>query len=104
VTDERWLAEMRRSLRPNAYLRLVENRFVSTESTFVDMSWYDACVEPSLKPIPTDPELPVWVGIDASVKHDSTAIVANNLGQGKPNRQAGFSQNISTITRRAARF
>jgi hypothetical protein len=33
-----WLADMRRSLRPNAYLRLVENRFVSTESTFIDLA------------------------------------------------------------------
>ena len=28
---ESWLAEMRRSLRPNAYLRMIENRFVGSE-------------------------------------------------------------------------
>ena len=74
--DERWLAEMRRSLRPNAYARMIENCFVSSESTFVDMSWYDQCVMPTAKPVVADPELPVWVGIDASVKHDSSAVVA----------------------------
>ena len=74
--DERWLAEMRRSLRPNAYARMIENCFVSSESTFVDMSWYDQCVMPTAKPVVADPELPIWVGIDASVKHDSSAVVA----------------------------
>jgi hypothetical protein len=74
--DERWLAEMRRSLRPNAYARMVENCFVSSEATFVDMSWYDQCVMPTAKPVVADPELPIWVGIDASVKHDSSAVVA----------------------------
>jgi hypothetical protein len=32
-----WLEQMRQQLRPNAYLRLIENRFVSSESTFVDV-------------------------------------------------------------------
>jgi hypothetical protein len=74
--DERWLSEMRRSLRPNAYLRMIENVFVTSETSFVDMSWYDQCVSPTATPIATDPDLPVWVGIDASVKHDSSAIAA----------------------------
>jgi hypothetical protein len=33
---EAWLAEMRRSLRPSAYLRQIENRFVTTESNFIE--------------------------------------------------------------------
>jgi hypothetical protein len=33
-----WRAEMRRSLRPNAYLRMIENRFVTTESTFATLA------------------------------------------------------------------
>ena len=73
---EAWLAEMRRSLRPNAYLRMIENRFVTTESTFIDMAWWDACVDPQATPIITERMLPVWIGVDASVKRDSTAIVA----------------------------
>lgn len=73
---EAWLAEMRRSLRPNQYLRMIENRFVSTESSFVDMDAWDACVDPNARPVPKDHSLSVWVGIDASVKHDSTAVVA----------------------------
>jgi phage terminase large subunit-like protein len=73
--DERWLSEMRRSLRPNQYLRMVENRFVSSESSFVEMSAWDACVDPNLTPIFGDRALPIYCAIDASVKHDSTAIV-----------------------------
>ena len=34
------------------------------------------CVQPSLTPVYQDRQLPVWIGVDASVKRDSTAIVA----------------------------
>jgi phage terminase large subunit-like protein len=73
---EAWLAEMRRSLRPNQFLRMIENRFVTSESSFVSMEKWDACVDPALAPIFADNELPTYVAVDASVKHDSTAIVA----------------------------
>ena len=72
--DERWLVEMRRTLRPNAYQRLVLNEFASAESQFVDMSAWDQCVQPSLTP--TLERIPIYVGVDASVKRDSTALVA----------------------------
>jgi phage terminase large subunit-like protein len=71
-----WLAQMRGQLRPNAYLRLIENRWVTSESTFVDMDWFDACVDGAAAPVVSDKSLPVWLGVDASVKRDSTAIVA----------------------------
>ena len=70
-----WLADMRRSLRPNQYLRMIENKFVTTESSFVDLEWWDACVDSAMTPLAVDTWLPVWVGLDASVKRDSTAIV-----------------------------
>jgi phage terminase large subunit-like protein len=73
---ERWLADMRRSLRPNQYLRMIENRFVTTESSFIDMAWWDACVDPAATPLLAASALPVWVGVDASVKRDTTAVVA----------------------------
>jgi phage terminase large subunit-like protein len=74
--SEAWLAEMRRSLRPNQYLRMIENRFVTSESSFVSMTAWDACVDPTLTPVFADKNLIVDIGVDASVKHDSTAIVA----------------------------
>jgi phage terminase large subunit-like protein len=73
-TDE-WREQMRQQLRSNAYLRLIENRWVSTESTFVDMAWWDDCIDVALRPVVADGNLPIWVGVDASVKRDSTAIV-----------------------------
>ena len=76
-----WIEQMRQQLRPNAYLRLIENRWVTSESNFVDMAWYDACVDADLYPELTDPRLPVWCGVDASVKRDSTAIVATTFDQ-----------------------
>jgi hypothetical protein len=74
--SEAWLADMRRSLRPAQYLRMIENRFVSTESSFIDLAWWDACVDPAATPLLVRRSLPVSVGIDASVKRDATAIVA----------------------------
>jgi phage terminase large subunit-like protein len=73
---EAWRDQMREQLRPNAYLRLIENRWVSTESEFLDLAWWDACVDPEARPRLGDRRLPIWIGVDASTKRDSTAIVA----------------------------
>jgi phage terminase large subunit-like protein len=55
---------------------MIENRFTSTDDTFVDMDWWDACVDHDARPLIADKSISVWVGVDASVKRDSTAIVA----------------------------
>jgi hypothetical protein len=47
--DASWIEQMRRSLRPNQYLRMIENRFVTAESTFIDLDAWDACVDPSTR-------------------------------------------------------
>jgi phage terminase large subunit-like protein len=75
---EEWIEQMRSALRPNAFLRLIENRFVTSESNFVDLSWWDDCIDPDMRPFPPRmaERVPVFMGIDASVKHDSTAVVA----------------------------
>jgi hypothetical protein len=72
--DAKWLADARRSMRPNQYLRQVENRFVAAETTFINMELFDACVDPNLSRRLSDPALPVWAAVDARVKHDSTAL------------------------------
>ncbi len=74
--SEAWRAQMETQLRRNAYLRLIENRWVTTESSFVPMEWWDACVNTALRPVVADKGLVVWLGVDASVKRDSTAVVA----------------------------
>jgi hypothetical protein len=71
-----WIEQMRGQLRTNAFLRLIENRWVTSESTFVPIEWFDACVDSELTPELANPGLSVWVGVDASVKRDSTAVVA----------------------------
>jgi hypothetical protein len=73
--DDKWLATMRRELPPNQYLRMIENRFTSTEAAFIEMAKWDLIVDPELGHGVTNPQLPVWVGVDASFKHDQTAIV-----------------------------
>jgi phage terminase large subunit-like protein len=70
-----WLAEMREITRPIQYLRQFENRFVSNENCFIDPDWFDACVDRDAKPLLADKRVVVWLGVDASVKRDSTAIV-----------------------------
>ena len=74
--SESWREEMRAALRPKGYLRLIENRWVTSESSFVDLEWWDACTDPAIRPLIREPRLPVWIGVDASTKRDSTAVVA----------------------------
>ena len=38
---EAWLAEMRRTMRPSAFARMIQNQFVTSESTFIDMAAWD---------------------------------------------------------------
>jgi hypothetical protein len=73
---ETWREQMRRQMRPLAFARMIENQFVSTESSFVDLDWWDRCVDSNRRPILEDKSFPVWVGVDASVKFDQTALVA----------------------------
>jgi phage terminase large subunit-like protein len=72
---ESWLAEMRQITRPNQFLRQFENRFVSSENSFIDLAAWDRCVDPRLGAVPVDRFLPIYVGVDASTKRDSSAIV-----------------------------
>ena len=71
-----WLEQMRSQLRPSAFTRMILNQFTTGESSFIEMEWWDACVNQELTPVLEDTDLPICVGVDASVKRDSTAIVA----------------------------
>lgn len=73
--DAAWLESMRRNLRPNAFRRMIQNQWVSTESSFVDLSWWDACVDANARPQLGCFDAPVSAGVDASIKRDATAIV-----------------------------
>ena len=45
-----WMEECRRSLRPNQYARMIENRFVTSESNFIELSAWDRCVNKNIAP------------------------------------------------------
>ncbi len=114
-----WLADMRHTMRTSQFLRQILNQFVTTESSFIDMENWDACVDTSLHPVVADQSLPVFVGVDASVKHDSTAIVAvtwdaeaqkvrlitHRVFQPSPNDPLDFEATIeNTLNELAQRF
>ena len=74
----------RAQLRPTAYLRLHENAWTTSESTFIDGPLWDGCVDPAHYPAPPNRRLPVVLGIDAAVKRDCSAVVAlTQAGDGR---------------------
>ena len=74
--DEAWATAMRRE-RASAYQRQFLNEFASSRAQFIDLNLWDRCVDPKIAGFAhPDRTLPVWIGVDASVKQDSTAIVA----------------------------
>jgi phage terminase large subunit-like protein len=74
--SDAWLEENRASIRPSAYLRQYCNQFTTSESAFIDIADWDACVDLQMKPIPSRPGLSVTAGLDLGLRHDSTALVA----------------------------
>jgi len=73
---------MRRE-RASAFQRQYLNEFASSSSQFVDLSKWDRCVNPAIGHISADLFLQTFVGVDASFKHDSTAIVVVAFDQSR---------------------
>jgi hypothetical protein len=78
-TDE-WYANEQEIMRPADYLRLHENRWVTSHEAFIDPVWWDDCT----KVLPQSAELwaehpyrfwPVYVGVDVAPKRDCSAVV-----------------------------
>jgi phage terminase large subunit-like protein len=80
---ESYYAQQRQTLRPNAYLRLHENRWVSGTESFITAEAWDACVDDSLSPQLGPFEQPTVIAVDASFKHDESAAVAVQIIGGK---------------------
>jgi len=74
-TEEYYESQLKQ-LRPNTFLRLHKNQWVSGESSFFDMDKFDRCVDPSHKPPLPSNDVVLFVGIDASIKKDRSAIVS----------------------------
>ena len=73
--------EQEKSLRPAAYIRLHMNQWVTTHEEFIPVAWWDEAAEV----YEADANLwsdhpfrhwPIYIGVDAGVKRDCTAIVA----------------------------
>ena len=63
-------------MRPNNFLRLHENRWVTSESGLFSMDKWDSCTDPQHRPPLPDKSIRLWVGVDASVKKDRSAVVS----------------------------
>jgi phage terminase large subunit-like protein len=72
---ERYYQTQRRTLRPNTYLRLHENRWTVAESRFIDPALWDPNVHADLHPLLPAAEAEIFLGVDASTKHDTAAVV-----------------------------
>lgn len=63
-------------LTPNEFDRIHNNRWVSSETSFVeDISLWDRLEDVTLSRMPADTNTPVVLGLDASVSHDYSALV-----------------------------
>lgn len=82
VTND-YLESQRSRLRTNDYLRMHENRWTAPEDAFIDLEQWNRCIDDNHKPILPDKRLEIIVGVDASTKEDSTAVVACTRKEGK---------------------
>jgi phage terminase large subunit-like protein len=73
--SERYYASQRRTLRANAYIRFHDNSWTVAETTFIDPELWDSCVDPDHRPVLPSRTIDLYVGVDASTKHDSSAVV-----------------------------
>jgi len=74
--NKKYLLQQEGRLRKNTFLRLHENKWVEDITQFIDIDKFDQCVNQKLTPKLPDKNIKIWVGVDASVSGDSTAVVA----------------------------
>lgn len=73
---EKYLQQQRDRLRANTYLRLHENRWTSSEEAFIDIKDWDVCADSGHKPALPNKNIPIIVGVDIGICHDTCAVVA----------------------------
>lgn len=79
--DSAYYETQRNSLRPAAYLRLHENRWVTTHEEFIPIEWWDEAttkMKDSADIWLEHPYIryPLYIGVDAAPKRDCTAVTA----------------------------
>lgn len=70
-----YYAEQSETLPPNEFRRIHGNEWVSPLESFIQETWWDACIDENLLPL-LDSSTPVVVGIDMAVTRDCAALVA----------------------------
>ena len=68
-----YYAEQERILRANTFRRIHRNEWVSSESVFILPELWDACVDPSHRPLLSGCTL--YIGVDIGIKSDNAAVV-----------------------------
>ncbi len=71
----KYYAGQRETLRPATYMRIHENRWVTSESIFITPELWDPCVDPAWRPLLPTRDIRLFIGVDAALKHDSAAVV-----------------------------
>jgi hypothetical protein len=75
--------EQRQTLRPNAFKRLHQNEWVTGTEAFIQAERWDVCVDPTLAPQLGPFQYPTTLAVDASFKHDESAVMAVQVIGGK---------------------
>jgi hypothetical protein len=75
-----YYAEQAESLRENAYSRMHENKRTSGESAFVTTEQWQACYSGDVRPLGDGEQVDLFLGADASQKHDYTALIGTAKG------------------------
>jgi len=74
---EEYYTDQRAALRDGAFARFHENKRATGNEQFIQAEVWDLCVDPNHRPeLPNDSIGRLFVGVDASFKHDSAAVVA----------------------------
>jgi phage terminase large subunit-like protein len=73
---EIYYTDQRTTLRDGAYLRLHENKRATGDEQFIPIDEWDICVDETHRPIIPPCEQYLYVGVDASIKHDCSAVVS----------------------------
>lgn len=71
----KWLASMETTQTPGEYNRMIHCDFSVSEESFIQPSWWDACLDPSLPPLRPGDDAAIVVAVDASQTHDWTGVV-----------------------------
>ena len=73
---QRYYDSQRAILRPSTFARLHENKWVSSESSFITPELWDSCIDPDLRPtLPGNKTKAKYVGVDIGLKSDYAAVV-----------------------------